>query len=100
MLAVQVIQQIHRDARMREAADKIHAEVGHFMEDLKRLRERVRKLEAHFGQATEDIKQIVVSTDKLERRGSRIRDVEFDGDDQGNVVLPAPVGARRVVAAE
>jgi DNA recombination protein RmuC len=102
MLAVQVIQQIHRDARMREAADKIHAEVGHFMEDLKRLRERVRKLEAHFGQATEDIKQIVVSTDKLERRGSRIREVEFDGelDDQSNVVIPAPVGARRVVAAE
>ena len=102
MLAVQVIQQIHRDARMREAADKIHAEVGHFMEDLKRLRERVRKLEAHFGQATEDIKQIVVSTDKLERRGSRIREVEFEGDldDQSDMVLPAPVGARRVVAAE
>ncbi|MGD9923611.1 MAG: DNA recombination protein RmuC, partial [Pseudorhodoplanes sp.] len=103
MLAVQVIQQIHRDARMREAADKIHAEVGHFMEDLKRLRERVRKLEAHFGQATEDIRQIVVSTDKLERRGSRIREVEFEGemdDDPGNVVIPAPVGARRVMAAE
>jgi len=102
MLAVQVIQQIHRDARMREAADKIHAEVGHFMDDLKRLRERVRKLEAHFGQATEDIKQIVISTDKLERRGSRIREVEFDGelDDQASMVLPAPVGARRVAAAE
>jgi len=72
------------------------------MEDLKRLRERVRKLEAHFGQATEDIKQIVVSTDKLERRGSRIREVEFEGDldDQSDMVLPAPVGARRVVAAE
>lgn len=102
MLAVQVIQQIHRDARMREAADKIHAEVGHFMEDLKRLRERVKKLEAHFGQATEDIKQIVVSTDKLERRGSRIREVEFDGelDDQSNVVIPAPIGTRRVAVAE
>ncbi len=102
MLAVQVIQQIHRDARMREAADKIHVEVGHFMDDLKRLRERVRKLEAHFGQATEDIKQIVVSTDKLERRGSRIRDVEFESelDDQSSVVLPAPVGSRRIAAAE
>jgi DNA recombination protein RmuC len=102
MLAIQVIQQIHRDARMREAADKIHAEVGHFMDDLKRLRERVRKLEAHFGQATEDIKQIVVSTEKLERRGNRIREVEFDGesDDQSNAVIPAPVGGRRVAAAE
>jgi DNA recombination protein RmuC len=102
MLAVQVIKQIHRDARMREAADKIHAEVGHFLEDLKRLRERVKKLEGHFGQATDDIKQIVISTDKLERRGSRIREVEFDGDqdDSAPVAIPAPVGARRVAAAE
>ena len=29
MLAIQVIQQIQKDARMREAADQIHAEVGH-----------------------------------------------------------------------
>ena len=31
MLAIQVIQQIRKDARMREAADKIHAEVGHLI---------------------------------------------------------------------
>jgi DNA recombination protein RmuC len=37
MLAVHVIQSIQRDARMREAADQIHAEVGHLMDDLKRL---------------------------------------------------------------
>jgi hypothetical protein len=44
----------------------------------------------------------VVSTDKLERRGARIREVEFDGegDDQDTPVIPAPVGARRIVAAE
>jgi DNA recombination protein RmuC len=99
---VQVIQQIHRDARMREAADKIHAEVGHLMDDLKRLRDRVGKLGTHFDQANEDIRQILISADKLEKRGSRIREVEFDGelDDQSNVVIPAPVGARRVAAAE
>ena len=37
MLAIQVIQQIQKDARMREAADKIHAEVGHLMDDVGRL---------------------------------------------------------------
>ena len=37
MLAIQVIQQIQKDARMREAADQIHAEVGHLMDDLGRL---------------------------------------------------------------
>lgn len=98
MLAIQVIQQIHRDAKMREAADKIHAEVGNLMDDLKRLRDRVNKLDNHFGQANEDIRQILISADKMEKRGARIREVEFDGDDDdaGAVVIPAPIGARRI----
>ncbi|MBN8957438.1 MAG: DNA recombination protein RmuC [Rhizobiales bacterium] len=81
MLAIHVIQQIQRDARMREAADKIHAEVGHLMDDLKRLNDRVYKLQQHFSQANEDVRQIVVSAEKIERRGTRIREVEFDDDD-------------------
>jgi DNA recombination protein RmuC len=100
MLAIQVIQQIHRDARMREAADKIHAEVGNLMEDLRRLRERVAKLDAHFGQASEDIRQILVSAEKVEKRGARIREVEFDGEIEDSVVIPAPFPARRVEAGE
>ena len=59
MLAIQVIQQIQKDARMREAADKIHAEVGHLMDDLRRLQDRVLKLQQHFGQANEDVRQIL-----------------------------------------
>ncbi|MET0867335.1 MAG: DNA recombination protein RmuC [Pseudorhodoplanes sp.] len=100
MLAIQVIQQIHRDARMREAADKIHAEVGHLMDDLGRLRERVNKLATHFGQANEDIRQIIVSAEKVEKRGARIREVEFDGEEDAgaDVLIPAPVGARRIAA--
>jgi DNA recombination protein RmuC len=97
MLAVQVIQQIHRDARMREAADRIHAEVGLLMDDLRRLRERVSKLGTHFDQASEDVRQILISADKLEKRGNRIRDVEF-GEEEGDsaVVIPAPIGNRRL----
>jgi DNA recombination protein RmuC len=96
MLAIQVIQQIQRDARMRDAADKIHSEVGHLMDDLRRLRERVLKLQQHFDQANEDVRQILVSADKVERRGARIREVEFDGDDDQNsaVVIPAPIPRR------
>lgn len=100
MLAIQVIRQIHRDARMREAADKIHAEVGNLMDDLKRLRERVAKLDAHFGQASEDIRQILISADKVEKRGARIRDVEFEGEIEDDAVLPAPFPARRMEAGE
>ena len=77
MLAIQVIQQIQRDARMREAADQIHAEVGHLMDDLGRLADRVRKLQQHFGQTSEDVRQVLISVEKIEKRGERIRDVEF-----------------------
>jgi DNA recombination protein RmuC len=99
MLAIQVIQQIQRDAKMREAADKIHAEVGHLMDDLRRLQDRVLKLQQHFGQANEDVRQILVSAEKVEKRAGRIRDVEFDGDDNDTAVLPAPF-PRRLEAGE
>jgi DNA recombination protein RmuC len=100
MLAVQVIQQIQKDARMREAADKIHNEVGLLMDDLGRLRDRVNKLGTHFGQANEDVRQILISAEKVEKRGSRIRDVEFDGDEQPTAdILPGP-GPRKLEAGE
>jgi DNA recombination protein RmuC len=77
MLAIQVIQQIQKDARMREAADRIHAEVGHLMDDLGRLGDRVRKLQQHHNQSNDDIRQVLISVEKIEKRGERIRDVEF-----------------------
>jgi len=100
MLAINVIQQIQKDARMREAADQIHAEVGHLMDDLKRMHERVLKLQQHFGQANEDVRQILISAEKIEKRGARISDVEFGGDDAGTGnVIPAPI-LRRLEAGE
>jgi DNA recombination protein RmuC len=102
MLAIQVVQQIQKDARMREAAGQIHAEVGHLMDDLKRLHERVLKLQQHFGQVNEDVRQILVSAEKIEKRGTRIREVEFDGEDVAAadpVVIPAPL-PRRLQAGE
>ncbi|HEY4980489.1 MAG TPA: DNA recombination protein RmuC [Pseudolabrys sp.] len=92
MLAVQVVQQIQKDARMRAAADKIHAEVGNLIDDLKRMSERVLKLQGHFGQANEDVRQILISSEKIEKRGARIQEVEF-GDDSADEtnVIPAPM---------
>jgi DNA recombination protein RmuC len=102
MLAIQVVQQIQRDARMREAADQIHAEVGHLMDDLKRLHERVLRLQQHFGQANEDVRQILISAEKIERRGTRIQEVEFEGEERPAteaVVISAPL-PRRLHAGE
>jgi DNA recombination protein RmuC len=100
MLAVHVIQQIQRDARMRDAADKIHAEVGRLAEDIGRLRQRVLHLQQHFGQANEDVRQILISAEKVERRAARIKEVELDGDDLSAgeaVIIPAPVPRRKQV---
>jgi DNA recombination protein RmuC len=99
MLAISVIAQIQKDARMREAADQIHAEVGHLMDDLKRMHERVLKLQQHFGQANEDVRQILISAEKVEKRATRIADVDF-GNDTGagaDNVIAAPM-ARRLEA--
>jgi DNA recombination protein RmuC len=100
MLAISVIQQIQKDARMREAADQIHAEVGHLMDDLKRMQERVLKLQQHFGQANEDVRQILISAEKVEKRATRIADVEFDSDEAAaDTIMAAPL-ARRLEAGE
>lgn len=99
MLAIQVIQQIRRDARMREAAWKILVEVGLLVADVNRLRDRVENLDKHFGQANSDVKQILISADKIVNRGDRIRDVEFGGEPPSADILPGP-GQRKLEAGE
>jgi DNA recombination protein RmuC len=99
MLAIQVIQQIRKDAKMREAADKILAEVAHLVTDVQRLRDRVENLDKHFGQANADIKQIVVSADKIINRGDKIQSVEFDDEPPSAEVIQAPI-RRKLEAGE
>ncbi|MBR0698134.1 DNA recombination protein RmuC [Bradyrhizobium lablabi] len=77
MLAIQVMQQILKDARIRDAADQIRNEVMHLGDDLGRLRERVLKLQTHFGQVNEDVRQILISADKIEKRAGRIEELDF-----------------------
>ena len=77
MLAIQVMQQILRDARMRDAADQIRTEVLNLGDDLGRLRERVLKLQKHFSDVNEDVRQILISADKIEKRAGRIEELDF-----------------------
>ena len=88
MLAIQVMQQILKDARMRDAADQIRTEVLNLGDDLGRLRDRVLKLQKHFGDANEDVRQILISADKIEKRAGRIEELDFSKPD-------APVDAPR-----
>jgi DNA recombination protein RmuC len=80
MLAINTIQTVMKDARMREQADLIRKEVGVLVGDVKRLGERVAKLQSHFNQAEGDIRDIVISTEKIIGRGERIEKVELAPD--------------------
>lgn len=96
MLSIQVVQALLKDARMREQAHLIQAEVLKLMKDLALLDERVGKLATHFGQAGRDIEQIQISTRKLTKRGADIEALEFDDGTQ-----PEPAAAtERSGAAE
>ena len=91
MLAIQVVQQIQKDARMREAADKILKEVALMIDDVERLKERVENLDKHFGNVNKDIEQIVTSAEKILSRGEKIQAVEFSDDPPSAQIIPAPI---------
>jgi len=80
-LAIQVMQALVRDARIREEARVIQVEVQKLLEDVERLDSRVAKLDAHFRQAQDDVSQIRVSADKIVKRGQKIETLEFDEGD-------------------
>ncbi|MBL8571644.1 MAG: DNA recombination protein RmuC [Phreatobacter sp.] len=89
MLAVQVVQGLLKDERMREEAQVIQKEVAHLLGDVRRLSERVLNLQKHFGQAQDDLGQILTSADKIARRGGRIEALEFeDGPADASAALP------------
>jgi DNA recombination protein RmuC len=92
MLAIQVMQSIVRDQRMRAQAHLIQTEVRHLLTDVARLRERVGKLDGHFRQAQEDVAQIATSSDKIAKRGERIDQLDFTEPQAA-----APVAATRPV---
>lgn len=88
-LAIQVVQALARDARIRDEAKVIQVEVTKLLEDVSRLGDRVAKLDAHFTQARDDVSQIKTSTEKIARRGGRIAALEFE-EAEGGADLFAP----------
>jgi DNA recombination protein RmuC len=99
MLAIQVMQQILKDARMREAADQIRTEVGRMMDDVGRLRERVLKLQQHHGQTGEDLRQILISADKIGNRAGRIDELDFGDSGLADTARIVAAGADLKLAA-
>jgi len=99
VMAMQVMQAIVRDARVREQAHEIQIEVRRLVDDVTRLRERAGKLANHFRQAQEDVAAIGVSVDKIGKRGERIDQMDFSASENaappGDAVI-APLAKTRL----
>jgi DNA recombination protein RmuC len=99
MLAIQLVRQNRKDARMQQAAGKIQTEVGKLVDDVERLYDRIIALQKHFGQANDDVRLIVTSAEKVKNRGASIAEVEFEEDGRGAEVVAAPI-PRQLEAGE
>jgi DNA recombination protein RmuC len=95
-LAIQVLQALVRDARIRDEARVIQTEVQKLLADVGRLSERVGKLDSHFRQAQDDVAQIRTSAEKIVKRGQNIEALEFDDVPSKPELVPKP----RLAAAE
>jgi len=100
MLAIQVLQAIVKDARMREQADAIRTEVTRLIDDVGRLRDRSLALQKHFAQASDDVGQVLISADKALKRGARIEAMEFEDEAPSLARAEAPVLPLGRTAAE
>ncbi len=81
MMAVQVMQAIVRDERVREQTHIIQAEVRRLVDDVSRLRAQAAKLQSHFGAAEEDVAGLIASADKIAKCGERIDRMDFAAPD-------------------
>src|SRR3546814_5659774 len=72
------VRAVLKDARISEQAGLLQGEVGRLLDDVRRLDDRVGRLQGHFRQADEDMRQIRISTEKIDKRAERIREVEVE----------------------
>lgn len=81
MLAVQTVQAVIKDVRMRDQAGLIQREVGFLLDDVGRLADRVKELERHFQLAVKALEKVETSAGKISGRGERIRSLELSVPD-------------------
>ena len=78
MATLNTMRAVLKDARMREQAGAIRAELAALYADVERLGGRVESLDRHFGQAARDIEEIKTSADKTRRRARRLDNFDFE----------------------
>ncbi len=88
MLAVQTVQAVIKDAKMRDQAGLIQREVGLLLGDVARLVERVGELERHFGLSAKALEKVTASAGRISGRGERLTALDLE-DESGASSAPA-----------
>ena len=88
MLAVQTVQAVIKDAKMRDQAGLIQREVGLLLGDVARLVERVAELERHFGLSAKALEKVSASAGRISGRGERLTALDLE-DESGASSAPA-----------
>lgn len=88
MLAVQTVQAVIKDAKMRDQAGLIQREVGLLLGDVARLVERVGELERHFGLSAKALEKVSTSASRISGRGERLTALDLE-DESGASSAPA-----------
>ncbi len=94
MATLNTVRAVLKDARMREQAGVIQAEVQKLLDDVHRLDKRVDNLGRHFDMVGKDVREIGTSTEKIIRRADRIEEVQLEEGDEADAetdtLAPAP----------
>ena len=90
MATLNTVRAVLKDAKMREQAGVIQAEVVKMMEDVGRLDKRVGALQSHFDLAVKDMRDIRISTDKIVKKGEKIEELHFEDDSPAEDLAPEP----------
>ena len=80
MATLNTLRAVMKDTRLRAQAQVVRREVQLLVQDAERLAARVAKFEGHLAQVSQDLSDIRISADKITRRGARLDDFDFSGD--------------------
>jgi len=88
MATLNTVRAVLKDAKMREQAGVIQAEVVKMLDDVTRLDKRVGNLQSHFDLAVKDMRDIRISTDKIVKKGEKIEDLHFADETPADDLAP------------
>ena len=94
MATLNTVRAVLKDAKMREQADVIQAEIVKMINDVGRLDKRVANLQSHFDLAVKDMREIRISTDKIVKKGDMIENLNFSEEPPKENLQPGTASPR------